>query len=358
MRPSAIVHAVRSMKRVASALCLTLASSVAMAQSSGDLEGARKAFREALSQEAAGDWAGALTKLEEVAKLKLTAPVRYHIARCKEHLGRYTEALGEYGLAEFDAQKTDAPELAEITRAKADLAARMPRLVLVVPGELAGATIKLDGVELGGKQLSAEFPVNPGPHRLTVKQDARQWDKTFVAKESKLSRVDLSAPADEKTPGGDVPADAKLKAGEGGGAGVAPWIAAGVGVVGLAGAGVFSLMKSSAESDLDSTCRGSVCPDSMRGTKSASDRDGLLAVVSLGVGVAGLGTAAVLWLTAGSDAPAKGKETSARLRFDVAPSPGGLGFSARGAFLRAAGYRLRACRITPSDPEGTPRFAA
>lgn len=313
------------------ALGLTLASSVAVAQSPGDLEGARKAFREALSQEAAGDWAGALTKLEEVARLKLTAPVRYHIARCKEHLGRYTEALGEYGLAEFDAQKTDAPELGEITRAKADLASRMPRLVLVVPGALVGATIKLDGVELGGKQLSAEFPVNPGPHRLTVKQDARQWDKTFVAKESKLSRMDLSPPEDEKAADGQ-PADAKAKAGSEGGAGVAPWIAAGVGVAGLAGAGVFSLMKSSAESDLDSTCRGSVCPDSMRSTKSASDRDGLLAVLSLGIGAAGFGTAAVLWLTAGSDAPAKAKETS-RLRFDVTPSSAGLGVSARGAFL-------------------------
>jgi hypothetical protein len=108
-----------------------------------------------------------------------------------------------------------------------------------------------------------------------------------------------------------------------------------VGAFGLAGAGVFSLMKSSAESDLDSTCRGSVCPESMRATKSASDRDRLLATVSLGVGVAGIGTAAVLWLTAGSDAPTRGKETSARLRFDVATSPGGIGFGARGAFLRA-----------------------
>ena len=75
-------------------VALGLAAPAARAQSDEDLAQARVLFNEALSQETAGDWAGALEKMQKVSRVKLTPQVRYHLARCKEHLGRHTEALG------------------------------------------------------------------------------------------------------------------------------------------------------------------------------------------------------------------------------------------------------------------------
>ena len=67
------------------------------------LEKARNLFRQGLSLEAAGNWAAALAKFQEVMKVKLTPQVRFHSARCSEQLGRLNEALGEYRLAEYEA---------------------------------------------------------------------------------------------------------------------------------------------------------------------------------------------------------------------------------------------------------------
>ena len=56
---------------------------------------AREQFAQALSLQTAGDWAGALTLLKEVAAIKPTPQVRFNIALCEEKLGRLVAALGE-----------------------------------------------------------------------------------------------------------------------------------------------------------------------------------------------------------------------------------------------------------------------
>jgi hypothetical protein len=54
---------------------------VAHAQSQDDLDRARNLFRQGLSLEAAANWAAALGKFQDVARVKLTPQVRFHIAR-------------------------------------------------------------------------------------------------------------------------------------------------------------------------------------------------------------------------------------------------------------------------------------
>ncbi|MEB2312097.1 MAG: hypothetical protein OZ928_09620 [Polyangiaceae bacterium] len=304
----------------------------ARAQTAAELAQARSHFREALSQEAAGDWAGALAKLESVARVKLTPQVRFHIARCKEHLGRYTEALGDYKLAEYEAGQAGAKELAEIAEARAALEQRVPTVTVIVPSDMAGASVELDGVELGAPQLGVPFPVNPGAHRLVAKRGARRVVKSFTVADGEAPKLELAAPPPDEAgarsepstaPGelGDEPAKDPARAS---GAGPWPWVAAGVGAAGFIGAGVFYALHSSAESDLSSACRGSVCPESMQDTQDSSKLYGTLSGVSLGLGVAGAATATVLFLT-GSSKPA---EQTARARVmlqpAVGPSSGGV----------------------------------
>ncbi len=327
----------RSTSRTGAALAgLALILAVARpgaAQTTTDLSEARQLFREALAQEVAGDWAGALAKLEKVARVKLTPQVRYHVARCKEHLGRYTEALGDYRLAEYGAQQVSAPELPEIARARKDLETRVPRLHVVLPDAAAGASVRLDDVELGATQIGVEIPVNPGPHRIVATLGKQHWAKTFTAKERGSSRIDVALAAPHQADGdepstvaGTEPVATRDK-----GAGALPWVAAGVGVAGVIGAGAFYALHAGAESDLDSTCHDSLCPESMRATHDKSKLYGTLTGVSAAVGVVGLGTAAVLWISH-SDSPPVKDSARAGVVVDAAIAPGWRGVAVRGSF--------------------------
>ena len=100
-------------------LGLSLASPPAHAQdpaaenSAEALKRAREQFGQALALQTAGDWAGALTLLKEVAAVKSTPQVRFNMALCEEKLGKLVAALGDYELAAADARAEKADQVAE-----------------------------------------------------------------------------------------------------------------------------------------------------------------------------------------------------------------------------------------------------
>ena len=158
------------------------------------LEEARGWYRDGLSLEAAGDWARALARFERVAEVRLTPQVRFHVARCKEHLGRFTEALGEYRISEYEAERDGLVELAEITQARQSLEARVPKLELRRGTGAERAAVRLDGVELG--QRTAQFGVDPGPHLVTAtKPGWRDFEYAFVADEGARIVVEITLDA-------------------------------------------------------------------------------------------------------------------------------------------------------------------
>ncbi len=301
------------------------------AATSAQIEEARRLFRDALAQEVAGDWAGALTKLEAVAKVKLTHQVRFHLARCKEHLGRYTEARGDYRLALYEAQQAKAAEAPEIEQALDALEQRLPTLVLRVPAELAGVQLELDGVRIGAGQLAEPLPVDPGAHRVVATlRDGRRWERAFVAADGEAIELEVTPPAAVATPAPAPPLpsppqrpspEAAPPPTTSSSPALAPWVAVGVGGVGLVAAGTFYWLHRSAEADLDAGCVNDVCPTALEATQQRSDRYALLSGVSLGVGAAGLGTALVLWLTEREPA-APAPATARGLRWQLEPSVG------------------------------------
>lgn len=319
----------RGLSRFAVAVLVAAAPVVAAADDKPDLELARQQFREGLTQEAAGDWSGALVKMEAVARVKLTHQVQYHVARCKEHLGRLTEALGDYRIAEFEAQKAGATELEEITRAREDLEARIPRLKVKLPKRVAGARVELDGVELGAAQLSAEIPLNPGDHQLGGTFKGKTWNKSFTIKEAEVQEIrfappeseDDAAAAPEPEPSSAAPPLPPPSEGPG----PWPWIVGGVGIAGLGAAGYFAVQRSDAENELDGTCRGSLCPASVQDAHDRSTSYSLLTNVSLGVGVVGLGVATVWLLSSGGSAPTSPPPADAARALRLTPLVGARG---------------------------------
>ncbi len=298
----------------------------AEAQSAADLSKARTLFKEGVSLEAAGDWAGALSKFEDVAKVKTTPQVRFHMGRCKEHLGRLNEALGEYRLAEYDAQQSKAKELGEITKAREALEARVPKLLITRGTGAENAKIELDGVALGEAQVGKEVSVDPGPHRIAGTLPAGEFEENVTVAEGETKNVELVPPANlkrksaekaseepEPTPE-ETPAPVKV---EKKGKGALPWIIGGVGLVSLGASGYFYLQRNKAENDLNGICHGDICPTSAQSKQDDGKKYATLTGVTLGVGIVGIGVATVMLLSGGGKT--EEKPQSAGLKLNVAP---------------------------------------
>lgn len=321
---------------------------VALAQSQEELNRARQLFKQGIGLEAAGDWAKALAKFEEVAKVKATPEVQFHIGRCKENLGRLTEALGDYRIAEYEATqaKKDLPEL---TKARKQLEQRIPKVVITRGEGAEQARIELDGVQIGEAKIGKEIPVDPGSHKITATiRNRGKFDESFTVEERETKRISLVPPDDLPEAGAakdpvddsgtardDAASVYDAGASKESGGSALPWVFGGVGAVGLIAAGVFWGQRNSAADDLDAVCRADdTCPESSRSSQDDGERAAMLTSVSLGVGVVGLGTMAVLLLTQGGDESSSARTTKAKpgVRVDVAASPQLTGVNVVGRF--------------------------
>ncbi len=301
------------------------ASPPAFAQSRHELAKARAAYRQGVSLEAAGDWAGALAKFEQVAQVKRTPQVQFHIARCKENLGRLNEALGDYRMAEYQAKQKKAKELHQITKAREALEARIPKLIITLGAGAESAEVSLDGVQLGEAKLGNQVSVDPGSHHIVVTlSNNKQFNKDVTVKEGETKNVELVPPADLlQKPSPETPSPAELPPEEKPTkkpekhASAAPWIIGGVGVASLAASGVFYALRASAKSDLQSGCHGNICPESLKSTGDKGKLYSTLSPVMLGVGVVGVGVAVIMLATGGSSSPKADKETDSASRRGV-----------------------------------------
>jgi len=291
----------RALRLAVVALSIAIATTgIALAQSASELERGRSLFRTALSMEVAGDWAGALSRLEQVSRIKTTPQVRFHLARCKEHLGRQTEALGDYRLAEYEASQVTAVELGEIRQAREELEIRVPKLVVTLSDRLVDATVELDGIALGESKLGKEIPVDPGEHQLVVRTaDGQSFVKRARVVEATIETIQLEPPAGfvsgrppDKYSNLRNPWPNTFDSNSGRHAPSWAWIAGGVGIAGAITAGVFWYVRERAIDDLNNGCAShNICPTSLKPTQTRGEQASVGAPIALGIGLLGLGIA-------------------------------------------------------------------
>jgi len=317
--------------RLAGALCLaaaTLGSSgvsyaAPTAEETAALNKAREQFRQAISMEAAGDWAGALSLLREVAAVKMTPQVRYNMALCEEHLGRLVSALGEYQLAAADAQDAGAQDVLDVVGPRLEsLKARIPKITVNRGPNAAMAAVSLDGVALGGAMVGKEMPINPGPHQLEAKASGfKPFKSSFEIAEKETRTIEIvlePAPAAAEptaTPTGPAPSVDKGTPAK---TNLLPFIVGGAGVASLVASGIFYGLRSGTTSDLDDACgpNRDRCPANMQDTFDKGKTYNTLTNVTLGLGVVGVAAGAVLYFT--------GKpKSSTSTSVGIAPAPMG-----------------------------------
>jgi hypothetical protein len=330
---------------VAATVASPLVGNVSPAQAADDTARARTLFQEGLQLEAGGNFASALAKFQEVAQVKRTPQVSFHIALCQEKLGHLVEALGGYRITAHEAAASDDPKLAKVAEAAQEsvtaLEKRLPTLVIKRGKNAELAKVSVDGVDIGGTVGKGQ-QLDPGAHVIDATSPGKEPFKQIVQLaegETKTVEVKFSSgkavvepPPEGSSSAPETPPPPPPE----GSSSVVPYALMGVGGVSLLASGVFFLLRSGAISDLDSQCKGNVCPSTSQATEDKGKSMTLLGNITLGLGVVGLGVGTVMLLT--QQKPAAKKEsapTDARApRFDLQfrPTQGGMGASFVGQF--------------------------
>jgi hypothetical protein len=305
----------------------------AMAQDATELKKARAQFQQATELEQAKNWTAALQAFREVGQVRMTPQVRFHIAVCEENLGRLVAALGGYELALGDADKVNPDFKGEVEDNVTKLRARIPKLVIERGAGANAAAIELDGVAVGDSSVGVEVPLDPGPHAVTAKapnHKSFEANVTLTEKETTRLEVKLEELPPELFPSGGAAAPDKPPSK------VVPFVIGGVGIASLIGSGIFFGLRQSTLSELKDACGadGKHCPTSKQSRYDDLKFYHYGAQVTLGVGIAAVGTAgALLFLQKKKKEPAP--DTSAHIELVpslpvTAKSP--LGAELRGTF--------------------------
>lgn len=298
-----------------------------------DKAAAEALFQEALKLTNVNKYEEACPKLEASNKLDPAVGTLFNLGDCYEHTGRTASAWSSFGEARRLAeQRKDRREKDASTREKA-LETRLAKLVLQAADRPEGLTIRRDKKPVDLATLGSAVPVDPGKHTIEVEAPGREPWTTTVEVPDKPGEVPVVIPAlaaaraattssasASQSPGGDAPSS---------GLGTRKIIGiavAGAGVAGLVVGGVFGGLTLSkvADSKADDHCVGSdpVKCDAT-GLALRKDADTLANVSNIGfaVGGAALVAGVVVFLTAPSEAPAKGGKSARPSNFAVRVSP-------------------------------------
>jgi hypothetical protein len=259
--------------------------------------------------------------------------------RVQLHLWREGQADARvdyvYEATPTGARAVPLEDVAEwLLRRLVDGEARTGRVRVRAAGTLEG-DLYADGEERGRLEAggSRELVLAPGIHALEVRRGER-----VVAQARVLARAgDEPPPVQPMTlPAATAPARAPLPSP----APVAtstppertawPWVFGGIGVAGLATAGLLFVLRQDAEGDLDRAC-DVWCHSRERSTIERSNRLGSGALLALSSGVAGLAAGVTLWaFESQSTAPRAG--AGWRVRGTVGALGGGAGLGLQGHF--------------------------
>jgi hypothetical protein len=220
------------------------------------------------------------------------------------------------------------------------LETEIPTVILLAKGEHGEALVDVD-VTMDGELFSATLdgralPVDPGLHQFSfkAKRGAIAEQRTIVVQgeQNRVIDVALGPSAKGAPPSGSPPSrqiDENVYAESSGRPkwGVAPFVAAGVGLAGLGGYAIFTHWGRTDNAQL-ARCAPNCSEDSVDHIRNLY----VAADVSLGVGIVAIGAAAWLLLAGGDvkDPPAPAKTAS--YSFDVKPSRSGVLATVSGAF--------------------------
>lgn len=300
---------------------LVCAPAPARAQTSEQAE-AQRLFLEGRAAVERGDYATGCPKFVESLRLVNRASTLLNLAQCEEKAGRLRAALDYWNQGAAQLDPTD--ERLKLARERAaDLDARIPRITVRFTGKATpGTAVKLDSAPLRGEDIGVDLPVEPGSHEVVLAvpgQPDQRLSVDLEERERKELLLQAGAGAPRVVLAGDAGPGRRRTLG---------FIVGGVGVAGLAAAGITGALIVSRDAEIQEQCPGQRC--SQTGTELIRGATPLLVgnAVAWGIGIVGIGAGAWLLLSGGGEGARATPATAIR----AAPLPGGAALSLRRSF--------------------------
>lgn len=278
-------------------------------------------FQRGLADMEAGKYDTACPALAESFRLDPQAGALFTLADCEAQRGHIATAVARY--SDFiafvdrlppDQQPRQHDRLEDANRQKAALTPQIPTLTLTLPKNAPpGTVVKQDGEELGGPSLGVPLPVDPGEHIVTtlapggpvveVKIQIAKGEKKEVTLEVKPATPAIGSATAVLPAPGTGPSGRRVGA----------YVAGGLGVAGLVIGGVMGGLTFSKKGSIDANCDASKrCNPEGKAAADTAVGFALVSDIGFGVGIAGLGTAAVLLLTEPAKAVSKSASPPSR----------------------------------------------
>ncbi|AKV01306.1 hypothetical protein AKJ09_07969 [Labilithrix luteola] len=277
--------------------CVSFLSTKAFAQSASDRETARSLMEDGDAKADRGDWKAALKAYEQADQIMHVPSTGYELAYAQANLGLLIEArdtLARVARIPLPAKGSEpAPFTAARRKAETlsnDLAKRIPSITLQLQNVDASQPpqILVDGESLSYAAAQVPRKVNPGPHRIVVRQASVERSANVVVAEhdSRTVTLDLAGattmppPPVEDTKSSSSSSSSTSRILVYGGFGLAI-VGAGVGGV----TGVMSFLKTK---DLKDQCDGNQCPPSKQNELDSTKTLGNISTVAFIAGGVGL----------------------------------------------------------------------
>lgn len=298
------------MRPTALALSLAIGLCAARASAQDNAAFAQQRYMRGTTLYEQRDYTHALDEFRASLELYGSPNTRLYAARSLRELGRLDEAVTEYERAMREAADRAAtdPRYAD-TREHAHaemvvLEPRIARLTVSVAEMPQNVVVRVNNRELPSAAVGVPMAVMPGHLEIVTQArgfhaDRREVDleaghqaavTVTLRRRTTLEGIDENPTGGAGEPSGAAPAGAS----RGGVPRVVPWVVMGVGVAGLAAFAVTGLMASGAYDTLETRCGGVRCPVDEQGAVDDGRTLQTVANVSLGIGLAGLATGAVL----------------------------------------------------------------
>jgi hypothetical protein len=311
-----------ALRSIASVSCFALGATVAssaLAQADVDRAAARQLGEDGQKALTALDFKTAEADFARADKLVHAPTLLLGLARALAGQGKLLEAQEAYKRIVREGVAPGSPAVFQkavddATKEVADVSPKIGAVTITVKtagGEAQPSSLQItwDGAPVNAATLGIRRPSNPGSHSLHAEADGYKSVDLKInvpvggAADAPLTLgKDPNAPAPATVPAATpatmpgasappstAPAPDQATA-TGGGPGIWPWVALGVGGAGLIAGGVTGFMAMSKHSDLVSACNNGPCPPSKQSDVDSYNTLGLVSTVGFIVG--GVGAAA------------------------------------------------------------------
>lgn len=124
-------------------------------------------------------YAEAVREFQEAYRLSPKPALLYNIAQAYERMGKIDDAIAH--LKKYLAAAPDASDRTAVEERLKNLEARVKQTGLSLSCDVAGATVLVDGKEVGKTPLSTPIALAPGSHDVKVVKDGFETFSAFIS---------------------------------------------------------------------------------------------------------------------------------------------------------------------------------